>query len=99
MTFKILTDDTSKIISRSNIHPADDLLEPNLRLDSLGGEESKKFIKSRHDNLDQSESNCSNMPIVDPKDLIGRTFLQSKNEDGTRKRVKIVSRVTNRRLY
>ena len=33
------------------------------------------------------------MPIVDPKDLIGRTFLQSKNEDGTRMRVKIVSQI------
>ena len=33
------------------------------------------------------------MPIVDPKDLIGRTFLQSKNEDGTQMRVKIVSQI------
>lgn len=33
------------------------------------------------------------MPIVDPKDLIGRTFLHSKNEDETQMRVKIVSQI------
>ena len=50
MTYKILTDDTHKIISRSNVRPADDPLTPNLRLDLLDGERSDiDVIKSVRD--------------------------------------------------
>ena len=38
LTFKILTDDTSKVIYRSNVRPASMDMEYNLRLDPLCGE-------------------------------------------------------------
>ena len=41
MTYKILTDDTKRVICRSNVHPADDPLAPNLRLDLSDGETEK----------------------------------------------------------
>ena len=88
MTFKVLTDDTKKIINRSNIRPADDPLELNLRLDSLI---SNDFIKSKHDVIKKEESNQSsesekhfNMPILNPSDIVGRTFLMEPTEDGQR---------------
>ena len=40
MTLKILTDDIHKVISRSNIRPADTEIIPNLRLSNLDGEDS-----------------------------------------------------------
>ena len=43
MTFKILMDETYKIISRSNVCPTDDSLESNMCLDSLGGEKKKVY--------------------------------------------------------
>ena len=50
MTFKILTDDTHKIIYRSNIRSAEDP-DTNLRLDLFDGEEPiAQFITSDSDN-------------------------------------------------
>ena len=47
MTYKILTDDTKKVIHQSNVRPADDPLTPNLRLDLFDGEKaSSDFVKS-----------------------------------------------------
>ena len=50
MTFKILIDDTKKIINRFNVRSAGLPLEYNLRLDPLCGE-SKQFIKSKSDRM------------------------------------------------
>jgi hypothetical protein len=80
-TFKILTDDTKKIIFRSNIRGS--ALDPkakNLRLDPISGETSIPFIiKSRHesDSSDNKEyqRTPSTMPIFHPSDLVGKTFL------------------------
>ena len=67
MTFKILTDDTNKIINRSNVRSSGLPLEYNLRLDPLCGE-SKQFIKSKAETmqlytLDESQST----PLEDDK--------------------------------
>ena len=51
MIFKILIDDTHKIIYRSNIRSAEDTDTPNLRLDLFDGDESiTQFITSESDN-------------------------------------------------
>ena len=60
MAFRILTDDTKKVINRSNVRSAGIPLEYNLRLDPFC-EESKQFIKSKSEKmqlykLDESQS-------------------------------------------
>ena len=79
MTYKILTDDTKKVIHRSNVCLADDHLTPNLRLDLFDGEKvSSNFVKSIQD-VNQDE----NMMIIQPEDMIGRTFLGSPLVNGS----------------
>jgi hypothetical protein len=81
MTFKILTDDTLNIIHRSNVRLALNPHAKNLRLDPLEpGDIATPIIKSRHDSADDWET-LPPMPIIDPSELIGHTFLMDK-EDG-----------------
>ena len=49
MTIKVLTDDTKKVIYRSNVRSALDEADRNLRMDPLSGE-IKTIVKSRQDN-------------------------------------------------
>ena len=66
MTFKILTDDTHKIVYCSNIKSVKDPNTPNLRLNLFNGEEHMtKFIKPKSDiNKDQM------IMIMTPDDMI-----------------------------
>jgi hypothetical protein len=81
MTFKILTDDTLKVIHQSNVRSALNLHAKNLRLDPLEpGNVATPIIKSRHDSADDEEI-LPPMPVIDPSGLIGCTFLMDK-EDG-----------------
>jgi hypothetical protein len=81
MTFKILTDDTLKIIHQSNVRLALNLRAKNLQLDPLEpGDVTTPIVKSRHDSADDGEI-LPPMPVIDPSELIGRTFLMDK-EDG-----------------
>ena len=102
MTWKILTDDTQKVIHRSNVRPATSAA-PNYRLDPLHGEDildpvikSKKFVGWPNDEPypDDKEApevvKTPSMPIIDPVDLVGRSFLKETEEDGQRFRVQIV---------
>ena len=69
-------------------------MEHNLRLDPLCRGPTKVVkSKSDKDNLDQSENKPKSMPIIYPSDLIGRSFLIDKNENGERHRAKIVSAI------
>ena len=99
MTFKILTDDTRKVIYRSNVRSALDPRSRNLRMDLLHEKPPEKFIKSRHDTADppvdangETKGDPPNlgMPVFHPSDLIGRTFLKDPDEDGQRFRARIV---------
>jgi hypothetical protein len=91
MTFKVLTDDTKKIIYHSNIHSALDPKSHNLHLDPLNSDERlKPIIQSCHDSPDHGESG---MPIVNPNDLIGCTFLMPQQEDGQQFRTHIVQAI------
>jgi hypothetical protein len=81
MTFKILTDDTFKVIHRSNVRSALNPHAKNLRLDPLEpGDVTTPIVKSHHDLADDGEI-LPLMPVIDPLELIGCTFLMDK-EDG-----------------
>jgi hypothetical protein len=73
LTWKILTEDTNKIIFRSNIRAVDDPVSP------FGGEKgsSSPPIIFVHGRLELEGPNGVPTPMLtfDPKDLIGRTFL------------------------
>jgi hypothetical protein len=79
MTFKILTDDTLKVIHRSNVRSALNPHAKNLRLDPLEpGNVATPIVKSRHDSADDGEI-LPPMPVIDPSGLIGRTFLMGND--------------------
>ena len=97
MTFKVLTDDTNKVIHRSNIRSAADPFSKNLRVDPVpadGEAHVPPIIKSPRDRYTvDDEGNVSEhcMPTFDPEALIGRTFLTLPREkDGHQFRARIV---------
>ena len=110
MTFKIITDDTSKIIYCSNVRPANMSMEYNLCLDPLCGEPCK-IVKSKLDNTTQTqmkivgkevkdnnnpvqnEDKPTAMAIINPSDLVGRSFLLDTNENGEKFRAKVVQAI------
>ena len=88
----ILTDDRKKIIYRSNVRSALDKRNPNLRLDPLNiSEKPYEFIKQLRRNDSHGETpDEPSMPIIEPGDLIGRSFLLPERDDGEHHRAKIV---------
>jgi hypothetical protein len=123
MTYKILTDDTRRIIHRSNIRSVADPNARNLHLDPLNDELPEVIWSLRkaspaldhgenfslhsmeptdehpytESTLDPSEcpSTGNNMVIVDPQELLGRTFLMDTQEDGQRFRARIVECISD----
>ena len=94
LTHKLLDDITKKILYRSTVRPLDSA-HPNKHLVSDGGESSKTpkpitFVRSRQDD---SQSATKPMAEYNPDDLIGRTFLLPKNEQGERLRASIMRKV------
>ena len=89
MTYKILTLDTKKVIYRSSVRSATDSAAKNARIEPLRGEEVTKIVKSRSDS-DNGETKEHNMAIFHPEELVGRTFLLDRPEDGQKHRAKIV---------
>ena len=88
MAFKILANKSTKIIYRSNVRPADVLLDKNICLDPLNipcvvtskRELSNKDALNTTEN-DESFDSSTNIPILDTSDLLGRTFLIPANKD------------------
>ena len=95
LTFRILTDDTKRVIHRSNVRPADDPKDFNLRADLLLPYDRpvKQFVKGQHYAelpLDHGEeSTTPSMPTFNAEDIVGRTFLLPQ-EDGERHRARII---------
>jgi hypothetical protein len=86
LCYKVLSDDTRKIIHTSELRPASGPNAQNLRANPPKGEISDQKILS--DRQDLSESPRS-MPTVDPKQLIGRTFLTDEDDNRERHRARI----------
>ena len=83
LTNKLLDDDTKKSFYRFAVRPSDSA-HPNKHLVPEGGESSQTpkptiFIRSRQYD---SQSATNPMAEYNPDDLIGRTFLLPKNEQG-----------------
>jgi hypothetical protein len=98
MTFKILTDDTLKVIRRSNVRLALNPHAKNLLLDLLeSGEVATPIVKSCHDSADDGEI-LPPMPVIDPSELIGRTFLMDK-EDGQQHCARILNVIDEEFTY
>ena len=102
MTWKILTDDTQKIIHRSNVRKIGGPMSRNVRAELLDGESPTPIIKSRHDSKFSNddladevdgETKELNMPVIYPTDIVGRTFLLEPQEDGQRHRARIVKEI------
>ena len=94
LTHKLLDDDTKQILFRSAVRPSESA-HPNKRLVPDGGESSQTpkpivFVRSRQDD---SQSATKPMAEYNPGDLIGRTFLLPKNEQGERLRATIKRKV------
>ena len=81
LTFKVLTDDTKKVIYRSRIRSALKPKEANLCVDP-----PKDVLQSDR----QHDTDHPTLPTFDTSDLIGRTFLMPPGEDGQRFRAKIL---------
>jgi hypothetical protein len=97
MTFKILTEDTKKIIFRSNVRSALDPTAKNLRLDTISGETSIPVtIKSRRDSDSRENEKYQHTPMpvfqnpvaigpaqrgIQPSDLVDKAFLMDPQED------------------
>jgi hypothetical protein len=75
MTYKLLTCDTHKIIHHSSIRLAEDPSTVNVRaapLDGpLDGDNSKQYIKSKHDSLQQISTVADELPL----DIKGRLIV------------------------
>ena len=100
LTHKLLDDDTKKILYRSAVRPSDSA-HPNKCLVSDGGESSQTpkpiiFVRSRQDD---NQSATKPMAEYNPDDLIDRTFLLPKNEQGERLRATIKRKVIETSKY
>jgi hypothetical protein len=96
LTYKILTADTSQVINRSLLRPAntDDV---NLRASKFAGEPPthNEVVKSRNSPphiMAESKpaDTASPSPVFNPEDLIGRSFLMDEQPDGQRPRATII---------
>jgi hypothetical protein len=81
LTFKILTDDTKKIIYRSIVRIAMDAIMTNSCQLFNADKEPHPYLKSRIDDLIEKTPHVPvSMPIVHSDDLTGCTFLVEKDD-------------------
>ena len=81
-TYKLLTEDTRKIIYRSRVRLADE--HPNRVLEPNNDSENPQVLKSKGD----TESLAA-LPTLDNEELIGRSFLREPEDNGERHRATI----------
>ena len=89
MTFKVLTEDTNKILERSLVRAVDPAA-PNKRVDPVPEEEepSNDSVKSGALQGDNATDEVVELNLIDYSDLIGRSFLLDL-EDGERTRARV----------
>jgi hypothetical protein len=93
MTYKILCDKSLAVLHRANLRSADNPSDPNLRLDPLDGENlppSERVVKSVQDDAEDDDDQVKPIIYFDTGDLVGRTFLMEKGDDGLRSRARIL---------
>jgi len=101
MTYKVLTSDTKKVLYRSRIRLASEC--PNPRADaaarmnssSPSSDNSTSETFDDHSTTPVLQSRDRPMAVIDPNDIIGRTYLSTPEEDGTRMRLRIVEAIDN----
>ena len=98
LTYKVLSDDTKKIIYRSYVRSAVTESERNLRLDSASGETTTskpiEIVKARSNPEVEGEDRTS-MVVFEPDDLINKTYLTEPDDEGQRFRAKIVQKIVD----
>ena len=77
MTFCIFNLGTNKLINQSIIKPANNITAPNLYTDPINLPEIFTSLHKRYDSSSEPKQGQA-MPILDPSDLIGRTYLLDK---------------------
>ncbi len=80
-------DDTHTFVYRSSVHPASSGKDQNLRAEHFESkEDSPEVVKVSNDDP-------SRIPVIDPSEIVGRTYLTAPTEDGSRDRAKIVKAI------
>ena len=93
LTYKILTDDSQKVIHRSVARSALDTTRPNNRSTTSLEDEPHPYLKSQIDELvDKDKSELMSLELTQPKDLKGYTFLIPQ-DDGQLHRARIVEAI------
>ena len=92
MTFKILTEDTGKIIQRSILRTARDAATAPPESDN--GSTVPEVVKARHDCTGPDPIHP--METIEARDLVGRTFLMPRQHNGQRFRAKIVEALSEK---
>ena len=92
MTYKILTDDTSKVIYRSSLQTALSTTYHSKHVDLLDGEELTPVLKFP----DGEHSQVKPLPVFDSSDLLGQTFLMKHKGEGEPATAKIIKEITDR---
>jgi len=97
LTFRILTDDTNQIITRSVVRPRMSSKNPNRRLDPFGGEEnqpvSKPVMTMVKPQADEPKDTLPPQGPLTPDELIGRSILLEEDPDGQRLKATIVRKI------
>jgi hypothetical protein len=91
MTFKILSADTQKIFHRAKVRSALNPDALNLCADLCDGEVDTPLIIKSIKDVSGDTIPQTQLEIIDPSKLIGRTFLMEPQEDGQRFRAWIVA--------
>ena len=103
LTYKVLTSDTKRVVTRSNVRPAKDPLFPNRRErqrngpilnDDPGEVKDGPVLYSLADKLGVDES-LIEIPKFSPEDLLGLTFLK-ETPDGEKLRAKVTRKIMDR---
>ena len=105
LTYKVLTKDTRRVIARSELRSTKSAHNKRLEFlsgeDLVGGQKIKTFVRSHgEDNSDSiyNESEETKKPVAKLVDLIGKTFLMNKQEDGQQHRARIAELVEGHEL-
>ena len=101
MTWQILLDDTLEVVPRSVVRSATNPKHLNMRLESDSGEnedhdehDNIKFVQSCHDNM-ENPSNFQPMPLFDPDELIGQTYLSIPEDNGEKHRARVIQKIVD----